>query len=655
MNIGRYEVIRELGKGGMAIVYLAYDPYIKRQVAVKVLPRQFTYDPQFRVRFQQEAQLIAALEHPYIVPIYDFGEHEDQPFIVMRYLPGGTLTQRLNDGALTVPEVVPLFENLASALDYAHRLGIIHRDIKPGNTLFDTDGKAHLSDFGIAKIQEANAAVTGTGSLVGTPAYMSPEQAIGAKVIDGRVDIYSLGVVLFQCLSGELPFKADTPMGLAIAHIQQPVPSLLALRPDLPPGFDGIIRKALEKDPAGRYQTGGEFARAIGQQARLLDMDVKASIHTNVAPVSYSGPSRGPAAGEPQGKSLPSQPGVEIVPASVPKKSAAPRVAGVLAILLSLGLIGGFASGLIPNPFASVAVTATTAATVAPSATPVRVTFSPSAAATEPATATQEATGTPTIVPTATLTATLAGPLTEFTDDTGIDMILVPAGDFTMGGNDLNAEPDERTVHPVILDDYYIDRFEVTNGAYQACVAAGACKPPKKTDSFTRSSYYGVPEYDDYPVVYVDWSMARNYCEWRGARLPTEAEWEKAARGAGDLRAFPWGTARINCQLANYDGPNGCLNGTNRVDSNEDGKSPYGVYGMAGNVWEWVADWYSETYYKYSPTRNPTGPDSGQSRVLRGGSWTRSEFDVRVSNRNKYGPTYNNFDIGFRCAREVFP
>src|SRR5574342_723735 len=134
MNIGRYEVIRQLGKGGMAVVYLANDPYIKRQVAVKVLPRQFTFDPQFRVRFQREAQLIAALEHPYIVPIYDFGEYEDQPFIVMRYLPGGTLTDKLNAGALTVSEVVPLFQNLAGALDYAHRNGTIHRYIQPGNT-----------------------------------------------------------------------------------------------------------------------------------------------------------------------------------------------------------------------------------------------------------------------------------------------------------------------------------------------------------------------------------------------------------------------------------------------------------------------------------------------------------------------------------------
>jgi len=153
----------------------------------------------------------------------------------------------------------------------------------------------------------------------------------------------------------------------------------------------------------------------------------------------------------------------------------------------------------------------------------------------------------------------------------------------------------------------------------------------------------------------VDWSMAKNYCEWRDARLPTEAEWEKAARGSDDQRFFPWGNSAINCQLANYNGANGCYNGTSRVDSYDEGKSPYGIYGMAGDVWEWVADWYSETYYQFTPTINPKGPDTGQSRVLRGGSWNRQEYDVRVSNRNKYSPSYYNFDIGFRCASDVAP
>jgi len=169
MNIGRYEVVQELGQGGMAIVYLARDPYMKRQVAVKVLPRQFTFDPQFRTRFQREAEVIATLEQAYIVPVHDFGEDDNQPYIVMRYMSGGTLADRLNQGPLPIPEIATLFERIGSAVDYAHSLGVIHRDIKPGNILFDSRGEPCLSDFGIAKIAEATAAFTGTG-IIGTPA-----------------------------------------------------------------------------------------------------------------------------------------------------------------------------------------------------------------------------------------------------------------------------------------------------------------------------------------------------------------------------------------------------------------------------------------------------------------------------------------------------
>jgi len=376
MNIGRYEVIQELGQGGMAIVYLARDPYIKRQVAVKVLPRQFTFDPQFRARFQREAEVIATLEHASIVPVYDFGEHEDQPFIVMRYMSGGTLADLLGKGALPIPEIAALFQRIGSAIDYAHSLGVIHRDIKPGNILFDSQGVASLSDFGIAKITEATSAFTGTGGVIGTPAYMSPEQALGEKNLDGRCDIYSLGVVLFESLSGELPFKADTPMGVAIAHINEPVPSLLERQPDLPPAFDAVIRKALDKSPAKRFQTASMLAQAINDKetqsadGTVLEQSAgtvtESPLGTVVEPHSYSPPSP-PQSGPARGDLSSTMP-----PSYVARKSSFPKLMGVggaiLALCLCIGIIGGFAYGLIPNPFASAA---TEISSSSPSETPV--------------------------------------------------------------------------------------------------------------------------------------------------------------------------------------------------------------------------------------------------------------------------------------------
>ena len=363
MKIGRYEVVRELGQGGMAMVYLARDPFIKRQVAVKVLPRQFTFDPEFRARFQREAEIIATLEHLAIVPVYDFGEDQDQPFIVMRHMTGGSLADLLTKGPLPVAEIAALFERLGSALDHAHRLGVIHRDIKPGNILFDAQHFSYLSDFGISKIAEATASLTGTG-LIGTPAYMSPEQAQGDD-LDGRCDIYSLGVVLFQALTGELPYNADTPMGQAMAHIIQPVPSLLERKPDLPPAFEPIIHKSLDKSPDNRYQTASQLAQAIhdGAQKPVVPPAIRMTPAPPSPPTrlaSQQQESERHAAGTTRPELIPVEhEGTSVAPpASVKNKATLPSlrlwgVGGVSVLLLCLcaGLIGGLAFGLLPNPF----------------------------------------------------------------------------------------------------------------------------------------------------------------------------------------------------------------------------------------------------------------------------------------------------------------
>ncbi len=264
LKFGRYEIKSELGRGGMATVFHAYDPSFERDVAIKVLPPAFLHDPQLRMRFEREAKMIASLEHPAIVPVYDFGEEGGQPYIVMRYMSGGSLAERVQQGAMSITETERIISRLAPALDAAHARGIIHRDLKPGNVLFDQYGNAFLSDFGIARLQQQQESATLTGSaIVGTPAFMSPEQVQGEKTIDGRSDIYALGVLVFQMLSGQAPYRADTPAKVMLMHLLEPVPHILSAKADLPPGCDTVIQKAMAKNPDDRYPTAGEMANAL--------------------------------------------------------------------------------------------------------------------------------------------------------------------------------------------------------------------------------------------------------------------------------------------------------------------------------------------------------------------------------------------------------
>ncbi len=262
-QFGRYQIKSKIKRGGMAAVFHAFDPRFKRDVALKVLPPELSQYPNFRARFEREAQTIAGLEHPAIVPVYDFGNEGNLPFLVMQYLNGGTLTNRLESGAISFPETTRILTYLAPALDYVHRQGIIHRDLKPSNILFDQHNNPFITDFGIVKLAKKDKSLTSTGMVIGTPLYMSPEQARGEPTIDERSDIYAMGVIIFHMLAGQLPFQANTPMGIALKHITDPVPDILAIKPNLPPDCQAIIDCVMHKEPDQRYNTTTELSTAL--------------------------------------------------------------------------------------------------------------------------------------------------------------------------------------------------------------------------------------------------------------------------------------------------------------------------------------------------------------------------------------------------------
>lgn len=277
-SVGAYRIVEQLGQGGMATVFKAYHASLDRYVAIKVLHPAFKEDPTFLARFQREARVVAKLEHINIVPVYDFAEHNGAPYLVMKFIEGETLKARLARAPLTVEETLRVIEAMGAGLDYAHRQGILHRDIKPSNVMLARDGGIYIADFGLARIALAGESTLSTDAMLGTPHYMSPEQAKGVKELDAGTDIYSLGVVLYELTVGRVPYSADTPFAIIHDHIYTPLPPPRAANPNVPESIERVLLKALAKERTDRYADVADMVTAYKRAtipfvAQLLDRD----------------------------------------------------------------------------------------------------------------------------------------------------------------------------------------------------------------------------------------------------------------------------------------------------------------------------------------------------------------------------------------------
>jgi serine/threonine protein kinase len=260
--LGQYKVIAAMGSGGMATVYKAYQERLDRFVAIKMLHEAFQEDRNFLSRFEREAKIVARLEHPHIVQVFDFDQFNGRPYLVMKYVEGRTLKAELDAMPLTIDEILRILPPIGQALDYAHRQGVLHRDIKPSNIIIDTNGTPYLTDFGLARMAQLGDSTLSNDVLLGTPHYISPEQAMGKSDLDSRTDLYSLGVVLYELVVGRVPFSADTPFAVIHDQIYRPLPKPSKTNPDLTPAIDAVLEKALAKEPTARYATAAEMIEA---------------------------------------------------------------------------------------------------------------------------------------------------------------------------------------------------------------------------------------------------------------------------------------------------------------------------------------------------------------------------------------------------------
>ena len=657
---GQYVVLDKLGEGGMGVVFRARHRKMDRLVAVKVLAPAAVESPEAVQRFYREVKAAAKLSHPNIVTAHDADEHQGMHYLVIEYVEGMDLAAIVKDrGPMSVPMAVGCILQAARGLQYAHEQGVVHRDIKPANLLMDKKGTVKILDMGLALIAGAESALGGpdrlttSGQVMGTCDYMAPEQAMDTRAADQRADIYSLGCTLYRLLTGERPFKGETLVQILMAHQQAPIPSLRAARPDVPADLDVVFQKMLAKEPQNRYPsmaqviagleavTGGKV-KATGEETIALHVETGTSQKlTKPRPSTFLSAARGWL--KPPKLWLAIGGGVL-------------AIVGLLAIVLTVRTSTGTLVVEIDEQLGKDVQVA-----VSQGGAKVQLVDAKQAGAYQKRWAEQ------------------LGVPVEITNSIGMKLVLIPPGEFTMGSpkelieEELKANagdawsverlPSEGPQHQVrITKPFYLGVYEVTQGEYERVMGVN---PSEFSATGNGKDKVAGQDTRRFPVEWVPWNDCAEFCRklsalpeeksaGRSYALPSEAQWEYACR-AGNPGRYSFSSDRAGI-LREEDGALSDYGWSNanagRMTHGVGGKRPnaYGLYDMHGNVWEWCSDCYDKDYYRRSPQEDPAGPDSGDSRVLRGGSWYFRPDVHRSAGRSGAPSGYRDNSSGFRVC-----
>jgi formylglycine-generating enzyme required for sulfatase activity len=664
---GQYEIIRMLGRGGMGAVYLAQDTRLERRVALKIPHPEFAQVRSIRERFLREARAAARFHHPNFCPIHEIGEFNGLPYLTMAYIEGGTLSSKLERGRpWDQRKAAEVVRTLAVALAEAHREGIVHRDLKPDNVMFDARGGLVIMDFGLARRFEVDdATLTAAGAVMGTPGYMSPEQAEAqSDKIGPRSDVYSLGVILYELISGRRPFEGSTVRVLAMILTAPPLPPS-SYHPEVNPVLESICLKAMAREIDDRYGSMDDFAGAL--DGFLKAPSAPAPDEESPGRVALALPSHGSRQGKPY-------------PTRSPVRS---WLVAVAVVIIAVGVIIYLATD---RSRIKIDETAPSDQPI-DSAPPVSIVEAPAPPPTVPEKAVARS-ESPAIIP-----PRPDDPL--ITNSIGMKLRLIPAGEVLMGSDesDPDAEDDEKVAgkkHLVrITRPFYLGTTEVTVGQFRRFVESARYKTEAESDgkggfgwdehagTFKQAPKYnwrspGFTQTDDHPVVNVSWNDATAFCGWLGQqegqiyRLPTEAEWEYSCRAGQATRFWSGNDPETLATVGNV--ADGTAKGkypkwtysitakdgfvyaapVGRVRSRP---NAFGLFDMHGNVWEWCADWYDPDYYAKSPPADPLNSSPGAYRVYRGGSWYYFPSDCRSANRSRSAPGNRTNILGFRVAR----